>query len=104
MFFEEIRAGREEGGIHMHEVEALNSGKNQTVKSSFAEERSNIFFLVQNRAQRGFSKEVFGHIVIRNSANKIYTWLALVSEGRRSRGKHGRASHKVLVFSWSESS
>ena len=49
MFFEEIRAGREEGGIQMHEVEALNSGKNQTVKSSFAEERSNIFFLVQTR-------------------------------------------------------
>ena len=32
MFFEEIRAGREEGGIQMQEVEALNSGKNQTVK------------------------------------------------------------------------
>ena len=61
MFFEEIRAGREEGGIQMQEVEALNSGKNQTVKSSFAEERSNIFFLVQNRAQRGFSKEFFGN-------------------------------------------
>ena len=61
MFFEEIRAGREEGGIQMHEVEALNSGKNQTVKSSFAEERSNIFFLVQNRAQRGISKEFFGN-------------------------------------------
>ena len=38
---------REEGGIQMQGVEALNSGKNQTVKSSFAEERSNIFFLVQ---------------------------------------------------------
>ena len=62
LFFEEIRAGREEGGIQMHEVEALNSGNNQTVKSSFAEERSNIFFLVQNRAQRGFSKEFFGNI------------------------------------------
>ena len=47
-FFEEIRAGREEGGIQMRVVfEALNSGNNQTVKSSFAEERSNIFFLVQ---------------------------------------------------------
>ena len=32
MFVEEIRAGREEGGIQMHEVEALNSGNNQTVK------------------------------------------------------------------------
>ena len=45
----------------MHEVEALNSGNNQTVKSSFAEERSNIFFLVQNRAQRDFSEEFFGN-------------------------------------------
>ena len=56
----------------MQEVEALNSGNNQTVKSSFAEERSNIFFLVQNRAQRGFLKEFFVVTVIRNSANKIY--------------------------------
>ena len=32
-FFEEIRAGREEGGIQMRVVfEALNSGNNQTVK------------------------------------------------------------------------
>ena len=32
-----------------------------------------------------------------NSANKILLGFALVGEGRRSRGKHGRASHKVLV-------
>ena len=63
MFFEEIRAGRVVGGIQMPGVfKALNSGNNQTVKSSFAEERSNIFFLVQTRAQRGFSKEFFGNI------------------------------------------
>ena len=63
MFFEEIRAGREEGGIQMHEVEALNSGKNQTVKSSFAEERSNIFFSSPNKgAQRG--RSVFLHVIV----------------------------------------
>ena len=33
MVLEEIRAGREEGGIQMQEVEALNSGNNQTVKN-----------------------------------------------------------------------
>ena len=69
MFFEEIRAGREEGGIQMQEVEALNSGNNQTVKSSFAEERSNIFFLVQIGPSAVSRRNFSVLLVIRNSAN-----------------------------------
>ena len=79
-------------------------GKDQ---SSFAEERSNIFFLVQTRE--------LSAAVLYFACNSIWSepeWVkymdfALVGEGRRSRGKHGRAKDNdyscfsvIIVIMW----
>ena len=69
----------------------LNSGINQTVKSSFAEERSNIFFLVQIRELSAPFCILHVSVFRRNQNEQSIRDFALVSEGRRSRGKHGRA-------------